>query len=164
MLARPLLRPDLRAIVADGETVVLFGERGHFRLAGQPVADVLPLLDGARAPEEIVAALDGRVAPEEVYYALLELERRGYVVDADGGPFERLALLSGLGVAPARLRGARVRIAALGEATVDAVTDPLAELGIAADAQAPLAVVLVDDYPPEGLEGGDPGALASSPP
>jgi len=161
MLARPLLRPDLRALVVDGETVVLFGERGHFRLAGRPVADVLPLLDGARAPEEVVAALDGRVASEEVYYALLELERRGYVVDADGAPVERLALLAGLGVAPARLRGARVRIAALGEATVDAVADPLAELGIAADARAPLAVVLVDDYLRQGLEEENRDALAS---
>src|SRR5262245_24156337 len=161
MLARPLLRPDLRAIVVDGETVVLFGERAHFRLAGRPVADVLPLLDGARAPEEVVAALDGRVAPEEVYYALFELERRGFVVDADGIPVERRALLAGLDVAPARLRGARTRIAALGDATVDAVADPLAELGIAEDAQAPLAVVLVDDYLREGLEEENREALAS---
>src|SRR5262245_2814993 len=106
MLTRPLLRPDLRAVLVDGETVVLFGGRDHIRRAGRPVADVIPLLDGARAPEDVVAALDGRVATEEVYYALLELERRGYVVDADCGPVEHLARLAGLGVAPARLRGA----------------------------------------------------------
>src|SRR5262245_27228657 len=97
MLARPRVRPDLRAVVVDTETVMLLGERDHVRLTGRPVADVLPLLDGERAPEEVVAALDGRVAPEDVYYALIELEQRGYLVEAEGGP-GRHAFLAGLGV------------------------------------------------------------------
>ena len=145
VLARPVLRPDLRAVVVDGETVVLFSEREHFRLAGGPVAGVLPLLNGVRAPEEVVAALDGSVAPEEVYYTLLELEQRGYLVEADGGAPRERALLAGLGVG-AGLRGARVAVSVVGEAKVEPLREALRELGVGVDAEAPLRVVLADDY------------------
>jgi hypothetical protein len=47
--------------------LVLAGEREHIRLSGGAVAEVLPLLDGTRGPDELVAALDER-APREVYY------------------------------------------------------------------------------------------------
>lgn len=166
MLTRPLLRPDLRSLVVDGGTL-LVGERGHIRLAGGAIAEVLPLLDGTRGPEEVVAALDPR-APEEVYFTLLELERRGYLVEADGAATERVALLAGLGVTSTRLPGARALIAAAGEADAGPVLGALAELGVAADESAPLAVVLTDDYLREelgdrnrvALEAGRPWLLA----
>jgi oxazoline/thiazoline synthase len=163
VLTRPLLRPGLRPLVVDADTLVLAGEREHVRLSGGAVAEVLPLLDGTRGPAELVAALDER-APHEVYYTLLELERRGYLVEADGSPPERLALLTGLGVAPQKLLGARARTAAIGDVDVGPLFDALAELGVAADDEAPLAVVLSDDYLREGLGDENRAALASSRP
>ena len=161
MLARPLLRPDLRMVVVDGGTVVLFSEREHIRLAGGPVAEVVPLLDGAWAPEDVVGALEGRVAAEEVYYTLLELERRGYLIEADDGPRERVALLAGLGVAAAGLQSARVRVTAVGDVAVEQLRDALGELGVQADEQAAVAVVLADDYLRAGLGEVNRAALES---
>src|SRR5262249_3144777 len=145
-MRRPLLRPDLRALVVGGEQVVLFSEREHVRLKGGPVVDVVPLLDGVRAPEDVVALLDGRVAPEEVYYTLLELERRGFLVEADDLPRERVALLAALGVSPVRIRDERVRITAVPPVPTEPLLDALAELGVGKDTEAPLHVVLADDY------------------
>ena len=147
----------------DGDTLVLAGEREHIRLSGGAVAEVLPLLDGARGPDELVAALDER-APHEVYYTLLELERRGYLIEADGAPPERLALLTGLGVAPQLLLGARARTAAIGDVGLRPLLDALAELGVAADDEAPLGVVFADDYLREDLRDENRAALASSRP
>jgi oxazoline/thiazoline synthase len=160
-MRRPLLRPDLRAVVVGGEQVVLFSERAHVRLKGGPVADVLPLVDGVRAPEDVVALLDGRVAPEEVYYTLLELERRGYLVEADDVPRERVALLAALGVSPAEIRDERVRITAVRPVSAEPLLDALAELGVGVDTEAPLHVVLADDYLREELEEENLDALAT---
>jgi oxazoline/thiazoline synthase len=164
VLARPLLRPDLRVLVDDGRTLVLGSEREHVRLSGGPVADVVPLLDGTRSPAEVVAALDGRAAHEEVYYALLELERRGYVVEADDEAPERLALLAGLGVAPARLRGARAVVRNVGAADAGPVLAALRQLGVAGADDAPVAVVLADDYLHEDLADENRAALSSGRP
>jgi oxazoline/thiazoline synthase len=164
VLTRPLLRPDLRVLVVDGDTLVLGAEREHFRLSGGALADLVPLLDGTRGPAELVAALGERAEPPEVYYTLLELEQRGYLVEADGAPPQRLALLAGLGVAPQRLLHARARPAALGDVDLGPLHDALAELGVAADEEAPLGVVLADDYLREEVGDENRAALASSRP
>jgi oxazoline/thiazoline synthase len=144
--------------------LVLGSEREHFRLSGNPVADVLPLLDGTRGPADVVAALRGRAVPEEVYYTLLELERRGYVVEADDDAPDRLALLAGLGVALPRLRAARAVVTTIGAVDAEPTLDALAELGVAASSDAPVAVVLADDYLSEGLTSENRAALSSGRP
>jgi bacteriocin biosynthesis cyclodehydratase domain-containing protein len=165
VLARPLLRPDLRLLVDDGRTLVLGSEREHIRLSGSPVADVLPLLDGTRGPADVVAALRGRAAPEDVYYTLLELERRGYVVEAGDDAPSRRALLAGLGVAPPRLVGSSAVVATIGGVDPGPVLEALDELGVpSTSGDALFAVVLVDDYLSEGLGDENRAALSSGRP
>jgi len=165
VLARPLLRPDLRLLVDDGRGLVLGSEREHVRLSGSPVADVVPLLDGTRSPADVVAALRGRAAPEDVYYTLLELERRGYVVEAGDDAPGRQALMAGLGVAPSRLRDARAVVTTVGGVDAGPLLDALEELGATAgSSDAPIAVVLVDDYLSEGLADENRAALTSGRP
>jgi len=72
------LKPHLAAHVVSPEEVALLGESGRFALRGKVYAAVVPLLDGKRSDDAIVARLRGRIAPELVYYALGELEAKGY--------------------------------------------------------------------------------------
>jgi ribosomal protein S12 methylthiotransferase accessory factor len=73
------LKPHLLAHAVSEREVALIGERQRFALRGKIYAALIPLLDGSRSADEIAAALDGRHALEEVYYALLQLEAKGYV-------------------------------------------------------------------------------------
>ena len=77
------LKPHLAAHLVSPEEVALLGESGRFALRGKVYAAIVPLLDGKRSDDAIVARLRGRIAPELVYYALGELEAKGYAV-ADG--------------------------------------------------------------------------------
>lgn len=79
-------KPHLAAHVVSPEEVALLGEGGRFVLRGKVYAAVLPLLDGKRSDDAIVAQLAGRFAPELVYYALGELEAKGYVMPVNPGP------------------------------------------------------------------------------
>lgn len=76
------LKPHLSAHIVSSEEVALLGESGRFALRGKAYAAVVPLLDGRRDEETIVARLRGTIAPELVYYALSELEAKGYAVPA----------------------------------------------------------------------------------
>lgn len=76
------LKPHLAAHLTSPEEVALLGESGRFALRGKVYAAVVPLLDGKRDEEAIVARLRGKIAPELVYYALAELEARGYAMPA----------------------------------------------------------------------------------
>ena len=79
------LKPHLAAHVVSPQEVALLGEGGRFALHGKVYAAVLPLLDGKRSDDAIVARLSGRFSPELVYYALGELEAKGYVLPAAPG-------------------------------------------------------------------------------
>ena len=72
------LKPHLAAHLMSPEEVALLGESGRFALRGKVYAAVVPLLEGKRDEEAIVARLRGKIAPELVYYALAELEAKGY--------------------------------------------------------------------------------------
>jgi len=96
------LKPHLAAHVVSPQEVALLGEGGRFALHGKVYAAVLPLLDGKRSDDAIVARLHGRFSPELVYYALGELEAKGYVlpVTLEKGDVVGDAWWSGHDVAP----------------------------------------------------------------
>src|SRR5262249_39301601 len=88
--------------------------------------------------------------------------RRGYLVEADDLPRERVALLAALGASPARIRDERVRVTAVPPVPAEPLLDALADLGVRADTEAPVPVVLAGDYLRQGLEEGNLDALATS--
>jgi bacteriocin biosynthesis cyclodehydratase domain-containing protein len=100
------LKPHLAAHVVSPQEVALLGEGGRFALHGTVYAAVLPLLDGKRSDDVIVARLSGRFSPELVYYALGELEAKGYVLPAAPGKGDAVgdAWWSGHNVAPEAVR------------------------------------------------------------
>lgn len=96
------LKPHFTAYVTSPEEVALLGESGRYALRGKVYAAVVPLLDGKRSDDDIVARLRGRIAPELVYYALGELEAKGYAAPVQSTATDRAAdaWWSGRAVAP----------------------------------------------------------------
>ena len=148
---RLALKPHLRAHVISAREVALIGERERYALRGELYAALLPLLDGSRSEDDIAAALADRHAPEQVYYALAQLEAKGYAGPAQVGM--EAAWWSAHGVTPKAAAAA----AALPVALIDAgaPADVIERLGAALAAHhkvaahiadARLAVIATDDY------------------
>ena len=80
------LKAHLRAHVISANEVALIGERERYVIRGELYADLLPLLDGSRNDDEIATAVADRHAPEQVYYALAQLEAKGYTGNVQTNP------------------------------------------------------------------------------
>lgn len=147
----------------DEQRVLLLTERQeHQVLNGRLYARLAPLLDGSRTGYEAVALLDGHVPTEKAYFALMTLQRRGYLSPADIPiPLDQAAFWYGLGVdaeeAVARVQTTPVAVVEQGVAADDAGTlaVALAAAGVAVvdEADAAFAIVATSDY-------GDPGVAA----
>ena len=158
MLRHPVLKANLTAGAVPGEGVILVSEEGSWTLQGGLFEQVLPLLDGVRTPEQIVAAL--APAPRaEVYYALEILEKKGHLMDqAPGLEAAFAAYWASLGLDPgsawAALRSGRVRIRAAGSVDSTPLIRSLEEAGLDPGAGEPgLEIVVTDDYLREDLLG-----------
>jgi hypothetical protein len=81
MIRRPRFTAHLHAEVIENHGVVLASQAGYFVLKGQLFELVAPLIDGCRSSDDIVDELQGRVSAAEVYYALTQLELKGYIRD-----------------------------------------------------------------------------------
>ncbi len=144
----PALTPhlDFRDI-GEGRTL-LVSESFNTLLHGELFAALLPLLDGRRSCEEIVAAVEGTHAAVDVLTALASLSARGYVVSGDHAlDRRRAAYWSSLGASPrwveARLAESRLAV----EGDDGRFTRRLEENGAALGPGDPdLTVVVCDDY------------------
>ena len=116
LIESPLLTPHLGFHVIGDEQVLLVSEDFNTLLRGRIHCDLMPLLDGDRTVQEIVAALAPAHSPLDVQTAILALASRGYVVsgDHDMAP-GRAAYWSSLGASPRwaeqRLAATAVRVA-----------------------------------------------------
>ncbi len=141
-------------------------ERTSRALHGALYEQVLPLIDGKRSANQIVAELAGKADAARVYFALMQLEKRGHIREAslEVQP-EVAAIWDDLGGEPAKceaaLRATRLVLHQSGKprglegllAALCAAGFVLAELGAELDAAMPqeidpsaLHVVLADDY------------------
>jgi bacteriocin biosynthesis cyclodehydratase domain-containing protein len=82
MLKRPRFRPHFHVEVLPGEGVILLSEARHFLLRGRLYELVAPCLDG-RTADNVCEQLRANASPAEVYYALSQLERKGYVCEKE---------------------------------------------------------------------------------
>ena len=118
MFHRPQFKPQFRVEVVPGEGVFLLSELHQAVLQGSLYEIVAPCLDG-RPVEEICARLRGQATPAHVFYTLAQLEKRGYLAEADDGrPAAESALWAEQQVDPAvaarRLAETPVAIRAVG--------------------------------------------------
>ena len=145
---RPTLAPHLEyRAIGDGQ-ILLISETFNTLLHGAVYEALLPLLDGDRSQESIVAALDGAHPQADVRKALAFLEARSYIVAGDHGMERgRAAFWSSQGVSPRRLeqRLQAAQIALHGDA--DQLAPRLQALGVAVGSDRPtLSVYMASDY------------------
>src|SRR5262245_25042298 len=120
MLSRPRFRPHFHVAVVSGEGVVLVSDTRHSLLRGRLYELVAPLLDG-RPADDGCERLRAEASPAEVYYALAQLERKGYLCEEEPAlPADQAAMWSCQQVVPGlavrRLAERPIAVAAFGVA------------------------------------------------
>jgi ribosomal protein S12 methylthiotransferase accessory factor len=155
MIRRPRFKPHLRVEVVPGEGVFLLSELHQAVLEGSLYELVAPCLDG-RPVEEICARLQGQATPAKVFYTLAQLEKRGYLVEADGSrPAAESALWTEHLVDPAaaarRLADTPVAVRAFGDVDIAPLEALLRSTGVRMDGQPKLTIVATDSYLRGGL-------------
>lgn len=154
MLARPRLRPRFRPALVPVDGVYLLSEAGDFLLRGELYARLVPLLTGAHSAAELAERLAPAATRAEVYYALAQLERRGYLDDAPPPADAAAAAFWDMSGAPpgAVSRPARVAARALGDADPGPLRAALRAAGVVeADADPSLTIVVAADYLDDAL-------------
>ena len=114
----PALAPHLEFRDIGEQRTLLVSESFNTLLHGELNCALLPLLDGRRPLDEIVAALEEAHAAVDIRAAIASLSARGYVVSAEHGmDRSRAAYWSSLGASPRRVeeRLAESRIAVEGD-------------------------------------------------
>ena len=149
----PALAPHLEfRVIGEGQTL-LVSESFNTLLHGGLYCDLLPLLDGRRLQDEIVAVLESGHTATEVLGAIASLSAKGYVVSAEHGmDRRRAAYWSSLGASPRRVEQclAKSRVEVAGDD--GRLSRHLEETGAEAAADEPrLTVIVCDDYLEERL-------------
>ena len=144
----PALTPHLQFRDIGGQHVLLVSESFNTLLHGELYRELLPLVDGRRPRDEIVAALEAAHAAADVRAAIVSLSARGYVVSADHGMDPaRAAYWSSLGASPRwverRLAESRVAV----EGDDGRLIRHLETSGAKVGTERPeLTVIVCDDY------------------
>jgi ribosomal protein S12 methylthiotransferase accessory factor len=147
MLKRPRFRPHFHVELMPGDGVLLLSDAKHSLLRGRLYELIAPFLDG-RTSDDVCEQLRANVSPAEVYYALMQLERKGYVCeDEEGLPSGQSALWSSQQVVPQtaarRLAERTIVVQAFGVDTVLFV-ELLRSLHLRVATDGPPDVVLTD--------------------
>ena len=147
MLKRPRFRPHFHVEVMPGEGVILLSEARHFLLRGRLYELLAPHLDG-RTAENVCEQLRANASPAEVFYALSQLERKGYVCEEeDALPAGECALWSSQQVSPEtaarRLAEHAVVVRAFG-VEADPFLELLRSVHVQVAGEGPLDVVVTD--------------------
>jgi bacteriocin biosynthesis cyclodehydratase domain-containing protein len=154
-MKQPRFKPHYRVQIVPGEGVFVLSESRQALLRGRLYERVIPCI-GNRSPDDICEHLHEQISPAEVYYVLAQLEKKGYLCEAETSlPPGESALWSAQQIDPAtaarRLAETTVAMQAFGVKAT-----PLRELlqaqriRVAEDGE--LGVVLAEDYLREELE------------
>lgn len=155
LIHRPVFKPHYSVyLTPDG--VVLLSEKGRTLLRGRLYSLVAPLVDGQRTDDEIATALEDHTAASEVFYALSLLEQKGYISEAsERMPRAEAAFWSLQDRDPddvaQRLERSVVAVQTFGAVDAESVKRALDQLRVRIGGDAPIGVVIVDDYQREEL-------------
>lgn len=170
-MRRPVFKAHLQVSVIPGEGVLVLSDVGSRALYGKVYECLAPLIDGSRDADALVDSLAGKVARAKVYYALMLLEKNGYITESEPGlPLRTAAFWHGMGVEPraaiAAIQSRPVRVHAVGEVDATPLNKALSGLGavLAHEGPADFEVVVTDDYLRGDLAGLNAAALESGRP
>lgn len=151
MISRPRLKPTFHATYIAGEGVLLLTEHRTFRLVGPVYEQLVPLMDGTLATDELVEQLSHTFSPESLYYGIDTLARQGFLCEgnASGEPLSR-AFWWNRGVAPgiaaSTLESTHVHIEALTDLPTGDLEAALSEYGLSVGSQPAIKLLVVEDY------------------
>ncbi|BAY12574.1 TOMM precursor leader peptide-binding protein [Calothrix sp. NIES-2098] len=155
MLVQPKFKEHFHVEVLPPRTVFLLSEKGHFVLRGRLYCLLAPLLNGLYTVKEITQQLLEKASADETIYALEQLERKGYITNADRTPSAESAFWGLLNrdakLVNQTLQETKVAIATFGSVKSEPLTAILESLNIPIGDSGKFAVVLTDDYLQPGL-------------
>lgn len=153
MIKTPAFKAHLRVNIVPGEGVLVLSEDGTTALHGTLYEQLVPLLNGQRSADDIVAALAPQADAARVYYALMSLEKMGHIAEATPQITPATAAFwHGQGCAPEAARQAlrtrSVRVSTVGQVDPLPMYQALHALGVqlTQDEHAGFEVLLTDDY------------------
>lgn len=173
MLDFPQWSDAFHVQVVDDDNVVLIDEHEYYVLTGKPFARLAADLNGELGVGELIARHSAHLSPPEILYALVSLERQGFVREAEPqAPRASRAFWQSLGVtardAGSRLLTSKVRLQAIGPVELEPIRQALLAAGLTVSDEAEMVVAVTDDYlrpelealNAEQLERGKPWLLA----
>jgi ribosomal protein S12 methylthiotransferase accessory factor len=151
MLKRPRFKTQFRVEKVEGEGTFLLSENGAVFLRNRIYQSICPLLDGNHTVDEIVDQLQEELPDAYIYYALMELERQGLIIESETIlPGNLTVFIEHLNVnikdAERRLQETKVTVKALGSLSASGLINILNLLHIQVAEDGNLEVVLTDDY------------------
>ncbi|GAB1543538.1 TOMM precursor leader peptide-binding protein [Scytonema sp. NUACC21] len=169
MLNKPQLKNNFKVEIVEQETIFLISERNSFLLRGRLYQLLIPLLNGQHSVDDIVDKILPHLLPEQastqeiiatsanVYYALMQMEQQGYIVESDNSLSSTLAVFcETLNVSPKeanqRLQTTKVAIKTFGSIAPTEFIFILESLNIQVSDEGDIVVVLTDDYLQDGLD------------
>ncbi|MEM9538514.1 MAG: TOMM precursor leader peptide-binding protein [Cyanobacteria bacterium P01_E01_bin.42] len=182
MIEKPRFKNCYQAETLEKEGVLIFSERDSFFLSEEKIYQVLAsLIDGNRTTQEIVEETIFHLLPEQtslqaamemgakVRYALMEMEKRGYIVENSPEQSSQLTtfcetLNIDIETAKQRLQTTKVAVKTFGSVTASGLISTLESLHFQISDEANITIVLTDSYLQEGLERFNEQALETSHP
>ena len=172
MFSKPQLRSSLRLAipnVKDIDVSFLLSEREEIELNGYLFKRLIPLVNGHHTADEIVEKLSNEVSASEVYYALLRLQKKGYIVETDDDTSSSSTTFCdildiGSQTVQNRLQNTQIIIQNLSSISISELTATLESMQIQVSEEGDLDVVLTDDYLCSELEAINQQALHRSRP
>ncbi len=171
MLQTPRFRPHFQPVVIEPDQLFLISEVQTVLLSGTLYCALAPYLNGEYSTAAIMQALQPHFHADRVQFALLSLEKQGYVVEAQAQLIPILSPLLTLSPATAqyRLQSCKLSIQSISDSSLDhwvhQLTSSLIAEGVTvSETDADLTVILTDSYHYPALEAFNQRAIPSQKP
>lgn len=156
MIKKPKLKNSFRWEKLDSEGIFLLSELGTVFLSDPLYQWLIPLLDGKKTQEEIVSQLSNKFPEAYLFYALMELEQQGLIIENEPLLDPNFALLcESLLVNPQaadkRLQSTKVTVRAPSSLSGKALIETLARSHIQIADEGEMEIIVTDDYLREEL-------------
>lgn len=151
MIKKPQFKNSFRFEQVDSEGIFLLSEKGSILLSNPWFEKLIPLIDGKLTESEIVDRLRNELPEAYIFYALMQLEQKGFIVENERVLDPNLALFcESLSVdakdARKQLQSTPVALRALGSLSCQNLRDNLGRAQIQVADRGEIEVVLTDDY------------------
>jgi ribosomal protein S12 methylthiotransferase accessory factor len=161
MLDKPKFKSCFQVEVIE-EGVFLLSERDYFVLEGHLYRLIAPLIDSHHTVDDIIECLEGQASDTEIYYALMLMEKKGYIIETDDSmPSEVAAFWDSFNVnskeTATRLQTTPVAVTAF--VPSEQFISSLELLNVRVEEESNIRVVLTDDYLRDELDAFNQNAL-----